>query len=114
MSTPSSVRYFYRDPLADAWMAQAFGMRFTIRDGVYVPTWQELASSGNADGYFIHPDSLPLLKPKNGDICSHHWYSAISDRPILIYRPYEGQMFAWKEILQRDGKPFHWPESEEA
>lgn len=77
-------RYYYTDPLAAAWMAKHFGMRFS-NEGLY-DAKSAYACHINASGwsggggpvdiicsdrgrykFYIHPDSLPLLQTKEGD-----------------------------------------------
>lgn len=68
-------KYYYTDPLAAAWMAKHFGMKF-----VYEDEFQErnnigiLGEDNNfnttisyRNKYFIHPDSLPILEPRDED-----------------------------------------------
>jgi hypothetical protein len=68
--TASTTRYFYTDPLAQAWMAQHFGMKFqALFDNVYDN--RDYDTVGEILRYYgklyIHPDSLPLLEPSIGD-----------------------------------------------
>jgi len=118
------MRYYYTDPLAAAWMAKHFEMKLgwynhgrwckhsSIEDMVCHPLSM----------YYIHPESMPLLEPKDGD---------------KLYGPCGGELFSvesypWPEVdqhisidfaqtlivesgfrtIQRDGKPFFWPEIE--
>jgi hypothetical protein len=77
-------RYFYRDPLAAAWMAKHFGMKFTDAEGerIFARMGRNLyrkerrpAETGRfyevavfVDKVYIHPDSLPLLEPQENDV----------------------------------------------
>ena len=130
------MRYYYTDPVAAAYMTAHHKIRFKRNDDLR--EWGRTNSSYSAiielcidledktpgDGglmwktklfpdeafsgkFYIHPDSLPLLEPRVGDI-------VMDFRPALIVR--EDHLIFHKEspILQRDGKPFHWPESEAA
>lgn len=121
------MKYFYNDPLAAAWMAKHFGMRFNFiceDEGIlYRPTnsdfidsvcgiWERIA--------YIHPDSLHLLEPHMGDYIIEH---AQTHDVFLIDDAGYGKSCtlleaqAWiKEgdrIIQRNGMAFMWPESEE-
>src|SRR5262245_6574216 len=91
----SIKRAYYDDPLAAAWMAKHFGMKlqvipskdqieeYDLKEGE-VWDWMETAPEGRADvnyieeaiqylyeatdRLYVHPDSLPLLQPQEGDI----------------------------------------------
>lgn len=89
-ASPESPRYFYTDPLAAAWMAKHFGMRLLADDGddglvdagarfidcddTFRELWQhDFSYLGKL---YIHPDSLALLEPKDGDAVEFdrwHW-----------------------------------------
>lgn len=119
--TNTGTRYFYTDPLAAAWMASNYGMAFEnarltlIQGGPGNSNYSDISWSLRIyDNCFpiIHPDSLHLLEPKVGDlveealdgkVCNGHSFDYFSDPHRIIER-----------IIQRDGKPFFWPESEEA
>lgn len=98
-------RYFYTDPLAAAWMAKHFGMVFRENppqdDGWVSPP------NDVRERYIICPDSLHLLEPQDKDIYINTarspeiWHSATG---LSWHKRYK--------IIQRDGKPFFWPESE--
>jgi hypothetical protein len=65
-NTNSGTRYFYTDPLAAAWMAKHFGMRFRNMNNGAEITIQHIiqhATTGNVCNICIHPDSLHLLEP---------------------------------------------------
>lgn len=74
-SPSSNPRYFYTDPLAAAWMAKHFGMKFIPPMNLSRPIRWDTAEMfvnrnlewGAAFDYVIHPESLHLLKPKVGD-----------------------------------------------
>ena len=111
-------RYYYTDPLAAAWMARHFGMAFERSDGDLLLDFDDMAddlaihiASDLWDGkYFVHPDSLHLLEPLEADL-----YATVHGCGWLAITPGE----SWKKqcypfrIIQRDGKPFHWPEPEQ-
>ena len=99
------MKYFYTDPLAAAWMAKHFGMEFQYQsDGILVnfpSEWlhEAIASKTFNDKAYIHPSSLHLLNFQKGDI--------EIDIPIGI------QGAVRREIIQRNGIAFMWPQVEE-
>lgn len=129
------TRYYYTDPLAAAWMAKHFGFTYVAPDGEPAMgiegVW--LCAELGLTRFYIHPDSVGLLEPREGDV--------IDMRPdgfCHIFLPdndYDGldtqhgdiaEHFTsnatmkgdvpmietdWK-IIQRNGIPFHWPEVE--
>lgn len=117
-------RYFYTDPLAAAWMAKHHGMRFDLPRQSGGSPWDLLIEvcvhreTGAIDGgsalppIYIHPDSLRLLEPIDGDVidcrdCANNVGCGFQDYISKVNEPL-GQM------ILRDGKPFFWPESEES
>lgn len=126
------ILYYYTDPLAAAWMAKYFKIKFIVDE----------------KKYYIHPESLHILKPQENDIFLFLWY----DNPMIVksdeaYKDIKEHGFedkyismtqATNEILnpippkeiygydtnkhpsildrssiaQRRGIPFHWPEKE--
>lgn len=133
-------RYFYTDPLAAAWMAKHFGMQifapvFAAGTGKYsqsrtpLPVWcwarkieqAELAKNTDGERYYIHPDSLHLLEPRVGDVvqftaCDYANQPGLQQSRVW-WKPYLDKWSLPQDagnirIIQRDGKPFHWPEKE--
>lgn len=126
-------RYFYTDPLAVAWNAKHHGMRFKWVEGdepkqswredgkdiLYSLMWfDEIDYSNGPKLYDVHPESLHLLKPLVGDLLecesknpggqrSHFWYDVLTPLTAILTQNV-------KRIIQRDGIPFMWPESEPA
>ena len=122
------MRYFYKDPLAAAWMAKHFGMKllkywhdFYDPNKVYYSEidFEEIlreASRSINELCLVHSDSLQLLHPRLGDVL----YSRIgggvsveeilSDERALQTGPHIIQRGG--RIIQRDGKPFFWPKRE--
>jgi hypothetical protein len=131
------TRRFYKDPLEAAWMANRFGMRFQklgygecpwpygMFHDFHLRLMTEQADDGiyHRDGlprFYIHPDSLHLLSPQEGDEgvdgyglqvvfegdswTRRHPVAASADREA------EGQVV----IDKRNGIAFMWPESEPA
>jgi hypothetical protein len=131
------MRYFYSDPLAAAWMAASFEMAY---DSAGLVTEDSIASPrlfmskhafedkldihcSDARGrrYYLHPDSVPLLKPKPGDLVKvmgevGYVPTGKGFADLYAQRLAEAncQPHATGRIIQRDGKPFFWPESEAA
>jgi len=120
-------QYYYTDPLAAAWMSKHFGLAITAPywrlDGDYydngeplsVIGWGEKVVQAMAEEDFIperlylHPESLPLLEPTEKDLIF------AADRLHLPGQFDAGEIGCGTyRIIQRDGKPFHHPESEEA
>lgn len=116
------TRYFYTDPLAAAWMAKHFRVNFrngdhemlvlAVSDGEV--TWFVRHSNPPLryieEEYYIHPDSLHLLNPQVEDIIFNDT-SLMGCSQVGICK---GSMENGFRIIQRDGKPFFWPESEVA
>lgn len=108
-------RFFYTDPLAAAWMAKHFGMEFTAPvTGRIEPS--DVGTAMFARGY-VHPESLHLLEPRKGDLVEgcdpfgpHHQSGIFQIEVSHLARL---DLTEANRILQRDGRPFHWPESEE-
>lgn len=101
--------YFYSDPLAAAWMAKYFCIVFEqveYLDGCafLIPNGQEMPKK-----IYIHPDSLHLLDPQEGDLWIYphpdtergFWHiTSKTSEPVP-----EGFICA-----QRNGISFMWPE----
>lgn len=136
------AKYFYTDPLAAAWMAKHFGMRFTSENRTtlawdkefscfYLPDDSRAEQEFNGNHY-IHPDSVHLLEPKVGDLFIGHrdalyradetlypkqggeWEPGVCWRIVDCHSRYFPS--AWgdeRKIIQRNGIPFMWPEKEE-
>lgn len=118
-------RFFYTDQACAAYMAKQFGMAFDVNDfdGVMFRKWSDWEQffTGNfhhfqkgAAKWRIHLDSVHLLVPQQGDLLvgreSAHFVESRSDRKhaqALI----DNCSF---RIIQREGVPFMWPESEAA
>ena len=68
--------------------------------------WQQAV-----DKWYIHPDSLHILKPKVGDIA--WWNIADGSSALVIITPLFIKQGGLQEIIQRDNKAFFMPEVEE-
>jgi hypothetical protein len=112
------TRWFYTDPLAAAWMAKHYGMKFRYW------RWDNLsyqflpvnarAIDLDSSKLYTHPDSLHLLEPKVGDVLDDG-----KMQPRCCYDESDVEMASANrylsrgyKIIQRSGKPFHWPEQE--
>lgn len=140
-------RWYYTDPLAAAWMAAHHNMRFNtnkigfsycyktndlipspqidvweiVRDTFSIDAGYGSLEHEIAEKYYIHPDSLHLLEPQDGDIAldadgGAGEYRAFSSKWGCFYgcgRDCEGMDTRLPfKIIQRNGLAFHWPESE--
>ncbi len=106
------IRYYYRDPLAAAWMAKYFGMQFLYPDGYCISDmakWVYIPTNNEEVGFLeIHPDSLHLLKPQIGDIgIDQFGFSVCWGENNWKPSPH---VFPAMRINHRNGIPFHWPE----
>lgn len=108
-----ATKYYYTDPLAAAWMAKHFGMEFTEgfwpSNDIAMIRWANKLVT--AEEFYIHPDSLNLLKPQIGDIIDSGAIQGNVSREnmqlaIELIENGGGQ------IIQRNGTPFMWPEVE--
>lgn len=117
-------RYFYTDPLAAAWMAKHFGMRFVswhsgkeydvsvIESNVGSP----IESIRESQRYVVAEDSLQLLEPRLGDVVEYqqsvHRFSVVDARWFDKGFCMDQMRFADGKIIRRDGNSFMWPEVE--
>jgi hypothetical protein len=119
-----SKKWYYTDPLAAAWMAKHFGMKFTdslmavnIDMSVVTPETADNLFEGN-DKFTIHPDSLHLLEPQDGDT-EHDGFGWNKGEKQWLYfiEDENGQGKLYRKNVgkthQRNGIVFMWPESEE-
>jgi len=113
------MKYYYDDPLAAAFMAKHFEMKFLaakeiqeIRILCEIPYVIEQ----NHSPYYIHLDSLHLLEPVLKDVI----YTELKVGGVSIEllqseeRVNQAPCFMSRgaKIIQRNGIPFHWPEVE--
>jgi hypothetical protein len=108
-------RYFYSDPLAAVWMAKHFRMKLAAGGFCLMPEsvdafLQRLGSGVNGERYVDHPDSAPLLDPRPGDLVEDDIRSKVRVLTPAHF-PYKA---ALHRIVQRNGRPFHWPEKVDA
>lgn len=110
------TKFFYTDPLAAAWMADKFGMKFSSHiKSLSNPQWDNASMFVNRNGnwvndhFYIHLDSLHLLEPQVGDI------QEVTDIELgnFIHRMLTIHDFLPNaKIIQRNDIPFMWPEVE--
>lgn len=118
------LRYYYDCPLKAAYMAKYFGMKF---EGGYTAQFlaldaaSQIRDKNERDYYYIHPDSLHLLEPRDDDIgCREIVYEdgerwrnpAQYNEELKKWEADEGLDMGECKTLQRDGKSFMWPEQE--
>jgi hypothetical protein len=119
-------RFFYTDPLAAAWMMKHFKLRIHTGggdtcdfradfSGNYYE--EDLLSLGGK--LYIHPDSLCLLEPQDGDVLYHNAETRIDRFAAIVGSVWLYDVPRAKRgvnnglrIIQRNGIPFMWPESE--
>jgi hypothetical protein len=114
-----TVRFFYTDALAAAWMMKHFGMRFVNHNNGIEITLENVlrhALTGNICGIHIHPDSLYLLEPQSGDIVNYLYAggSHLTGGFGVEYLSHDGVLEEDEKVILRNGVPFHWPHSEDA
>jgi hypothetical protein len=108
-------------------MAKHHGIKFANGDSLR-SACEAVGSNGrdiqSPGGYFyLHPDSLPLLEPRPGDILvragieehvtMHNLFLFIHRAPDTEHL-FEGFHEKGGMIIQRNGLPFHWPQAEQA
>lgn len=114
-------RFFYTDPLAAAWQAKHHGMKCRVEDNDDAEyPWVDMRTVDcyfvmEEAAYYIHPDSLQLLKPQVGDLV----ITPGSDPAFIATERYQRfiSRFSSEEayrIVERGGVVFMWPESEDA
>lgn len=93
-------------------MAADFGMRFERRNGLW--SLEGLKDIDAASDYriYVHPESVGLLEPQDLDIL-HRTNGYCQTVGVHIGIPKTlAQLADGAVIIQRNGLPFYWPESE--
>ena len=125
------MKMYYKDPLAAAYMAREFGVRVCASETF----WGEYKNiediANDTPNFYIHLDSFNILEPQVGDITQatdfvlnpHMCISeVIEDCDDTRLYPYDAinkhianNLFndGGLRIIQRNNKPFFWPEVEE-
>ncbi len=112
------MRYFYSDALEATYMAQYFQVGFERGfESIYLvdspPGRFKDISKELVGKLYIHPDSLKILEPQEGDLGLD-----INKMPVSyssgswISYNYGDDGVKGIKIIQRNGKLFFWPESE--
>ncbi len=122
-------KLFYTKPLAAEYMAKELGVKYTNESGAPLKyldgNWYVMWSSDSPDLYtgrfYIHPDSYRILEPQEGDIVNVDMPERIEVGEVVsdglvhiseyhaLHDPKYGDII---KIIQRNNKPFFWPESE--
>jgi len=124
------TKLYYNDPLASAYMAREFEIRFTDHHGeeiqpdgyatlefVYPDRKPEDYLTGNhymLDDFYIHPDSLDIFKAKVGDLlaCDTKVWWAQYIEQIPTADKLKWVEYANFRVIQRNGKHFFTPREE--
>lgn len=122
------MKYYYTDPLAAAWMEKNFGMKIDAELPVQVrPTFLNYSRDGGYDflrtykletgnNLYIHPDSVKLLEPQEGDegVDKSNSQCEFKNGQWLIDVDLDAVFYANEpvKIDKRNGIPFMWPEVE--
>lgn len=65
------MKPYFTDALAAAWMAKYFGVKFLGNNPLVGNDWaKNKVLYYEAEKYYIHPDSLPIFEPQEGDVVS--------------------------------------------
>lgn len=120
----NAKRYYYTDALAAAWMAKHFKMKFELVPHepnciTFCFCEKEIINHQNmetGDKIYIHSDSIQLLDPDTGDVMIGA--RLLCNEPFIVdlcmkKNPTELEKRLMNgKIIQRNGKPFFWPEVE--
>lgn len=116
------MKYYYKDPLAAAYMAREFGIKLywlnkkgAKREPQSHKTVLGYAYEANLelpDRFYIHPDSHHIFEPivcdvgvdDNGTPVEYAAGAWVGDGSPVGVEPVR--------IIQRNGRPFFWPEVE--
>jgi len=117
-------RPHYKDPLAAAWMAKYFGMKYICSNtnapveysGAALDCSEDMRNDPSIK-LVIHPESLHLLEPQNDDLVKVRKREEDGTErrlfpfpEFLTYNPhFAGDVIC---IVQRNRIAFIWPESE--
>jgi hypothetical protein len=104
--------YFFTDPLAAVWMVRHH--RFKVQAGPFclqpesIDRFFEMLGRGVAcERYLVHPESIPLLEPKAGDLVEEGAARVKVKKLTAKDFPLTGTSY---EVLQRGGRAFIAPE----
>ncbi len=114
------TKYYYDDPLAAAYMAREFSVVYHYSHRTY--NWSDinwLLLIENQEEFIIHPDSLHIFDPKEGDLVNFITKIGYVDHCGQIAQNEWNEVVCYNiktddyKIIQRDGKSFFWPKIEE-
>jgi|ERR1035437_874345 hypothetical protein len=103
------VRYFYDCPIKAAYMNKYFGVE------TYATTYAMQSNIGLK--YYIHDGSLQILEPQVGDVVEGNGYvdKLLYGDVKKVFHSIQSPAFnkeSIDRIIDRNGVPFIWPESE--
>lgn len=108
------TKLYYTDPLKAAWMAREFGVKFEQDNFSQGRDWLCGSTLYHGDApYFIHPDSLSIFEPMEGDLVYCHptdVYEIWRDEkfePTVVHKSFADL----GDIVTRNGKAFFMPET---
>lgn len=108
------MRYYYDCPIKAAYMAKYFGISFDGQSFEYIATAYcdyraEWFKEANPEKYYLTDDSLHLLEPQVGDMVFYPY----NDAAVILGEFFPVPKVGTKlKIIQRNGIPFMWPETE--
>ncbi len=106
------MKKYYNDPLAAAYMAMEFGVKY-VDDNPKAGTETWLGKFLYADKYHIHPDSYHIFEPQVGDVIIDALGQTLKQGNMSKTDCFMLVKDGVCRIIQRNDKPFFWPESEE-
>lgn len=125
---------YYTCPLQAAYMNKEFGVKYGIKHygkivwdctgDIMSDDWHPIQEVDEIigdvrmhDEYYIHPDSMSVLEPQQGDVFCTIRPDAVSVEVVMSDIRAEEFKHLIKtqgaKIIQRDNKPFFWPKFEE-
>lgn len=120
------MKLYYDCPIEAAYMAKNFGAKLRLElidaeTGIIdlqqfpITSWHTLTSlfgtTGLSPYFYIHPDSLHIFKPQEGDFCTwekNKYIDTFTWCELADYAAINSEI----KIIQRDNKPFITPKQE--
>jgi len=121
-------RLYYDCPISAAYMAKNFNVDFTNQTNSYRYWYADLVENINderEEKLYIHPDSLSIFEPQEGDLVTTSGYPAKiigkllgkTDCFAVEFGSKNDPSYAYKKdidlIIERNGKPFIMPQQGE-
>lgn len=116
-------KLYYTDPLAAAYMAREFGVKLQAHYNVTqnlgdALTYDEIVLMLDFERFYIHPDSYHIFEPRAGDVMITEIPGTSSVEVVssdIRAREFIDHLVEKRgaKIIQRQGKPFFWPERED-